>query len=195
MSEVIGALLRAERGYEGADPARETRNGSLGCFAEMGFEFAERLFDRIKVRRIFWKITQCRTRSFNHLPDAGNLVDGEAVHQHNVAALEGGNETSFEIGHERCCIHWSIQHEGCDHGATAQAGDEGDRLPMSVRNMVDQPKAARAAASKPHHRGVGRGLVDEHEPGRVKHALLSHPAPPGAGHVRSLLLRRPQAFF
>ena len=33
MSEVIGAFLRTEFGGEGTDPARETRNGSLGCFS------------------------------------------------------------------------------------------------------------------------------------------------------------------
>jgi hypothetical protein len=33
MSEVIGAFLRAEYGHEGTDPARKTRNGSLGCFS------------------------------------------------------------------------------------------------------------------------------------------------------------------
>jgi hypothetical protein len=33
MSEVIGTFLRTEFGREGTDPARETRNGSLGCFS------------------------------------------------------------------------------------------------------------------------------------------------------------------
>ena len=33
MSEVIGAFLRTEFGGEDTDPARETRNGSLGCFS------------------------------------------------------------------------------------------------------------------------------------------------------------------
>ena len=47
MSEVIIALLRTECGDEGADPAREARNSSLGCFSEMRFQFAERLLDRI----------------------------------------------------------------------------------------------------------------------------------------------------
>ena len=122
-------------------------------------------------------------------------MNREAIHHDDVAALEGGNETSFEIGHEGCCIHWSIQHEGRDHRAAAQAGDESDRLPMPVRNMIDQPNAARAATSKPHHGGVGRGLVDEHQSGQIKHALFSHPASPCAGHVHSLLFRRPQAFF
>src|SRR4029077_16095813 len=31
--------------------------------------------------------------------------------------------------------------------------------------------------------------------GWVKHALLSHPAPPRPRHIRPLLLRRPQTFF
>ena len=141
------------------------------------------------------KVTQSGTGRFNHLSHTGNFVHREAIHHHDVAALEGGSKTSFEIGHERCCIHGSIQHEGRDHSTTAQAGDEGDGLPMPVRNMIDQPNAARAAAARPHHGGVGRGLVDEHQTGRVKHALFSHPAPPGAGHVRALLLRRVQSFF
>src|SRR5208283_5875495 len=155
MSEVISAFLRTEFGGEGTDPARETRNGSLGCFSQMRFEFAERHLDRIEVRRIFGEVTQFRTGRFNHLAHTGNLVHREAVHHHDVAALEGGNETMFKIGHEGYCIYWSIQHEGCDHRTTAQAGDEGDRLPMPVRYMVGQPKATRAAAAKPHHGGVG----------------------------------------
>ena len=57
MSKVIGAFLRTEFGGEGTDPARETRNGSFGCFSQMRLEFAEGLFDRVEVRRVFGKIT------------------------------------------------------------------------------------------------------------------------------------------
>ena len=76
MSEVIIALLRTECGDEGADPAREARNSSLGCFSEMRFEFAERLLDRIEVRRIFGEVTQSRTGRFNQFSHTGNLVTG-----------------------------------------------------------------------------------------------------------------------
>jgi hypothetical protein len=58
------------------------------------------------------------TSGFNQLSHAGNLVDGEAVHQHGVAALECRNKASFEIGYEGCCIHRSIKHERRDHPAT-----------------------------------------------------------------------------
>jgi hypothetical protein len=52
-----------------------------------------------------------------------------------------------------------------------------------------------ATAVQPHHLGVGRGLINEHQPSRIKHALFSHPAPLGARYVRALLLRRAQRFF
>ena len=66
---------------------------------------------------------------------------------------------------------------------------------MSLRRVVDEPFATWSTAAQPHHRGVRAGFVDEHQPRRVKHALFLHPAPPCAGHIRALLLRRVQSFF
>ena len=54
----------------------------------MRIEFAERLLDRIEVRRIFGEVTQSRTGRFNQLSRTGNLVHREAIHHHDVAALE-----------------------------------------------------------------------------------------------------------
>src|SRR5271157_4872131 len=44
-------------------------------------------------------------------------------------------------------------------------------------------------------RSLQHTFVDEHQPGPVNHAPLSHPTPARAGHVGSLLLRCVQAFF
>ena len=76
-----------------------------------------------------------------------------------------------------------------------QSSHEGDRLPMPLRDMIHQSLAADAPAMQPHHLGIGGCLIDEHQPGRVKHALFSHPASPRPRHVCALLLRRAQAFF
>src|SRR3989442_5362415 len=54
---------------------------------------------------------------------------------------------------------------------------EGDCFPMSMRRVVDEPLATRSTAAQPHHRSGRAGFVDEHQPRRVKHALLAHPAP------------------
>jgi hypothetical protein len=40
--------------------------------------------------------------------------------------------------------------------------------------MIHQSLAADASAMQPHHLGIGGCLIDEHQPGRVKHALFSH---------------------
>jgi hypothetical protein len=55
--------------------------------------------------------------------------------------------------------------------------------------------AARAPAAQPDHFRIGRGLVDEHQSGRIKHGLPSLPASTCPGHVRAILLRGAQAFF
>ena len=87
--KVVGTFLWAECGHEGRSCVRDT-NGSLGRFSEMRLEFAERHLDRIEIRGIFWKIAQRCARGFDRLLNAGNLMNREAVHHHDVAALEGG---------------------------------------------------------------------------------------------------------
>ena len=61
--------------------------------------------------------------------------------------------------------------------------------------MADEPIAAQATAAKPQHFGISSGLVDEHQPSRIKRTLLSYPAPACQRHVGYLLLGRPQAFL
>jgi hypothetical protein len=52
-----------------------------------------------------------------------------------------------------------------------------------------------ATTPEPHHLGAGASFIDEHQPGGIKHELLSPPASARAGYVRALLLRGVQAFF
>jgi hypothetical protein len=70
-----------------------------------------------------------------------------------------------------------------DDPVVAQAGDKGDCFPMSVGDRCDQPLTARTAAS-------GGGLVNKHQPGGVKQALLSYPPSTGASDIGSLGLMR-----
>src|SRR5436305_2421767 len=64
-----------------------------------------------------------------------------------------------------------------------------------VGNGPDQSFAAPTTAPKSHQAGAGGGLVDEHQSGGIKQALLANPAPPRPRHVRPFLLARAQAFF
>jgi hypothetical protein len=60
----------------------------------------------------------------------------------------------------------------------------------SVPAVRSQPVARRA-----DHFRIGRGLVDEHQSGRIKHGLPSLPASTCPDHVRAILLRSAQAFL
>ena len=125
----------------------------------------------------------------------GDLVHRQIVHEHGLAALEGRDQALLYISKKHRAVHGALDHKRCGHSALSQAAHEGNRFPSSMRRIVDQPLATRSPAAQPHHRGVGGGLVDEHQPRRVKHALVAHPAAAGAGHVRALLLHRVQSFF
>jgi hypothetical protein len=57
-----------------------------------------------------------------------------------------------------------------------QSSHQRDRLPMPLWDMIHQSLAAGAPTMQPHHLGIGGCPIDEHQPGRVKHALFSHPA-------------------
>src|SRR6516164_4517237 len=48
---------------------------------------------------------------------------------------------------------------------------------MPLRHTANQALTARATTAQPHHLGIGGGLVNEDQPGGIKHALFSHPAP------------------
>jgi ProP effector len=104
-------------------------------------------------------------------------------------------ETSLDVGQEAPSVHCPVDCTWCRHAILAQSGNEGDRLPMTVWLKIHQPLAACATAVKPHHLGVGGSLVDEHQPGRIKQTLFAHPASACPRYVRTLLLRRAQAFF
>jgi hypothetical protein len=76
-----------------------------------------------------------------------------------------------------------------------QPGNARDRFPFSLRNMTDQPLAARAAAPDTDHVRGDRRLVDKHQPRRIKEALMPNPAATRSRHVGSMSLCCTQAFF
>jgi hypothetical protein len=119
----------------------------------------------------------------------------QIIHDDDVAATEGWCEALLDVREEDGAVHRSINYEGSDNPVMAQAGDESDCFPMSMRNRCDQPLPARATTSEPHHVCAGSGLVDKHQPSGVKHALLSYPTSAGASDIGSFLLCRVQAFF
>jgi hypothetical protein len=66
---------------------------------------------------------------------------------------------------------------------------------ISKRNGANHPDATRGSPSQSHHVRADGGLVDKHQPGRIKHTLLSYPAAARSRHICSLPLVCLQYFF
>src|ERR1039458_1582886 len=115
MPEIICALLWAEGWDEGADSVPKATNGSLGGFAQKGFELGEGHLDRVEVGRIERQVTQRRAGCFDGFAHTGDTMGFEVVENHDVTTLEGGNQALFEIGEKARTGHRSIQHEWRDH--------------------------------------------------------------------------------
>src|SRR5229473_666177 len=195
MPEVVRSFPRAEASRERSDAAAEIADGSFCDLAQKRLEFAEGHLDWVQIRRVFRQITKRRAASLDRFAYAKNLVRGEIVHDDNVFTLERRSQALPDIGQEHFAGHCAVNDKRRRHSVASQSAYESDRLPVSMRHTAHQPLAARATAVHPHHLGIGGGLVDEHQPGRVKHALFFHPALPCLRYVRALLLRRVQAFF
>lgn len=195
MPEIVAAFSGTESGHERADAAAQIGYGSVGGLAQEGFEFAERHLNRVEVWGIFGQVAERCAHGFDCLPHTRDLMSSEMVHHDDILAPKRWSQRLADVGQECFSGHWPVKRQGSSHAIPTQGGHESECLPISVRCAANQSFPAPTTASSAHHFGVGRGLVDEHQPARFKHPLLSDPTPPRPGDVRSLLFRRVQAFF
>src|ERR1700681_3311543 len=195
MLEVVGTFSSTEAWQERANGSPKTRNRSLGGLAQKCFEWAEGQLDGIEVGRVLGQVTKCRPCTLDRVPYARAFVSADIVHHDDIAALENRNQGLLDIGLEHLCVHGTLDHHRGSHFIVTQGCHEGDRLPFSTRGTPDHLDASRTATPKSHHPGGDRSLVNKHQPGRIKHALLSNPAPARPGHVGALLFCRPQTLF
>src|SRR5712672_582037 len=195
MPEIVGTFARTELWDERANCSSEARNSSRRDLTEERLEFAVRQFDWIEVGRVFRQVAQRRVRFLNRLANGGPHVDAAVIHHDDVVAPERGNQALLDIGEEHLSSHGTFNHYWGGHFVVAQGSNEGDRLPCSKRNGADHPVAARSTPPDPRQVCADRGLVDKHQPGGIKHALLSDPTSACSRHIRSLPFGSLQAFL
>src|SRR5260370_15639380 len=195
VSEIIGTFRGTEGGGDHADATAKAVYGSLCGFAQMRFDFAEAILDRVEIGGVLRLITQCCTGRCNRLAHARYVVRWQIIHNDGIATLERWNEKLFQPFDKGEPVRRSFHHERRHHAVMAQSGHECDCLPMPMWRISDQPRAATAATSQSHHVAGGGSLVDKDQPRRIKQTLLANPTPTRSRHVRSLLLGCVQAFF
>src|SRR5260370_40369156 len=85
VSEIIGTFRGTEGGGDHADATAKAVYGSLCGFAQMRFDFAEAILDRVEIGGVLRQITQCCTGRFNRLAHARDLARWHIIHNDRIA--------------------------------------------------------------------------------------------------------------
>lgn len=145
----------------------------------------------IELRRIRGKEAQFCSGGLDRLVDAGDLVKRNVIDDHDVFALQRGNQTLLEVSQKGLAVHGSLDEHRRDDASWAETGNQGHRLPMPHWDIADQALAARAPTMGADHIGSDSSFIDEHQMRRVKQPLLALPAPACPNHVGALPLGCP----
>ena len=119
----------------------------------------------------------------------------EVVHDDDVAGLQRRHQELLHIGPEALAVDRAVDDAGGRDAIVAQRREEGHGAPMAVRHLGMQRRAAAMPAVGARHVGLGPGLVDEDEAGRIDAPLVALPPAPPPRDVRPILLAGEDGFF
>ncbi len=122
-------------------------------------------------------------------------MTAEIVHDDDVAWLEDWYQLLLDIGAKARAIDRAIENAGCCQLAAAQCTDECQGAPVTVRRKRPQTPALRSPASDGCHVGFDPGLINEHQPLRIKMMLQRLPPLSPTGDVGAGLFKGEQRFF
>lgn len=112
-----------------------------------------------------------------------------------VAGRKRRHENLLDIGCEASPVDRAVEHAPRIDPVAAQRSDQGQRLPVAIRNPGLQSLAARRPAPDRRHVGLRPGLVDEDQPSRIDAALILLPLSPPARDIRAALLAWQNGFL
>lgn len=131
----------------------------------------------------------------DELPGGSAFMAAEVVGDDHVAGGEGRDEALRDPGGEHLAIDRPVQHEGRDNAVVAQPGEEGQGLPVPMRDMRRQPLAPRGPAAGPGHVGLDPGFINEDQASGVEPVLMRPPSRPEPRHLRTQLFTSHQGLF
>ena len=195
MADIVGTFGGGEglEGVANSGPQASDRAGRDS--PQAGFEFGKDLLNGIEVGAVGGQIEHARPDSLNRLPDAGDFMTGQIVHDDAVARLQGGRQNLFDIGHKARAIDRPIQDRRSGEVVGAQDGNEGGRFPVSVGDFSDEARPAptpaiAAGQIRPHGR-----LIQEDQVVPIEGGRLGVPALAGRSDIRPILFCGVQDFF
>jgi len=139
--------------------------------------------------------TRRRPRPLDELDGLRVLVWGEVVHDHDVAGPQRRDEHPADVGAEDLGVCRPLYGHAGRGTIEAHRGDHRRRAPVAVGAGEAQPGPARASPPQPCHVGLGRRLVQEHQPGGIYAALPAPPERTRFGDIGAILLAGMESLF
>lgn len=195
MSEVVGALLGAESLQEFTDASPRCFDGSFVCLSDECLELGEHHLDGIEVGAVWRQEKEVCADIPDRIAGRLSFVTSQIVEDNDIAGLQSWHQALLDPCGKGNAIDGPIEDEGGNNAVATQAGQKGQRLPMTVRNFCDERLSALTPAAGARHVGLDPGFVDEDEPVRIKPMLMGLPSHPEPGHLRAVLLACHQRFF
>ncbi len=100
--------MASELFYAVGDNLPQLGDRPCSGFAEQGFEFGKRQFDRIEVRRIGRKVKELSAEALDRLSDPGHLVRGKIVHDDEVSLCQFRHKNLFDVSEESVAVHRTV---------------------------------------------------------------------------------------
>jgi hypothetical protein len=195
VSNVIATFGGCEEGERGRDKCRDVIKRPRSCGAEKRFQFRKRLFDGIEVGTVRGQKAERRPHGRNRGADLRLSVDGKIVEDDDVARLQGRHEHLLDVGQEATAVDRAVKHRRRRQAVRSQRGDDGVRLPVTVRGVIVEADAPQTAAISAEQIGRDAALIDE-DP--LANVAQWHPRAPVAAlsrDVRSPLFVGVHRFF
>lgn len=124
------------------------------------------------------------------LPNGFVFVRAEIVEDDDIIRLERGNEKLLDIGQEPLAVNGTFEQAWRIDAVMPQSGQKSRRVPMAVRNFVDEATAALRPSAHARHVGLGPCFVDENQARGSDPALIFAPLDAPSRSVRAVLLAR-----
>src|SRR5207248_7785270 len=146
------------------------------------------VFDRIEVGTIRRQIAEFGATGFDSLPDAGDLVGGQIVHDYDVAWAQGWRQHLLDPCEEALSIHRPVQKHRCNEACERETADKSDGFPMTVRNSGAATLAFWRPATKARHLRRKAALIDKDQVFGIKIVLAVDPILARGPYISALLL-------
>lgn len=156
----------------------ESAEGSGGLFSQQRLEFGEGHLNRVEIGRVGGQVQEPGTTLSHQFCDPLALVEGDVVENDDVASSQFGDELGLDIGLEAGLVHRRVDEPGRHHAVTAQAGDEGLRLPPAEWGVSAEARAPGRPSRALGQTGVCRCLIDEDQAAQCLGKEASAPLDP-----------------